>query len=477
MIRNIGSLSYYVRYVQTVDFPEREFPLVYFSDGTMSYVLMLFIKHLYTNNLGKPHALSTLYLVCGEIHEFYMSASESELIDWDRNPSLMIVEYQNSRINGTIKNFECKRDLWWTPLAKDIVKKRLLAFLKLENFTKLYLNTVDFKLGDYLGVFTKNFADQDFDLLAHLDAKQEEDKEKSFAQNYQQFNSDYTGDAPVSTITKFFPPKKIMEFIDEEKNINYKAIFLLCAFSGLRESEPLHIFRNDLLPMQQGYQVLFSHPLKDDTVDVETGELINREKYLKSYHNQLFKHKGLDKEEIAYLEKPVPRVGLVGTIERFDLAFKGVTLKTSIEYGDYAGLYTLEWTLQAAEKLFISLIPALLMQKRRNHPYLFCKKNGAPMSKGSYEKHFQRRSKKLTGKALGTHTLRHFAGMFSANGLHLSKDNTQRILRHKNPDNTAIYYSIIHEKGRNELTGSTEITVWEKLLKTLDENWGKIEWI
>jgi integrase len=468
MIRNLGSLSYYVRYVQTKEFPEQEFPLVYFSDGTMSYSLTLFIKHLYKMNKAKSHALSTLFLVCGELHEFYKSATDTELANWNRNPSLMIVEYQNERINGTILNSECKRNLWWAPLHKDIVKKRLLAFIKFENFTKLYLKTVDFKLEDYLGVYTKNLSDQNFNLLSHLGINSESIVERSTQQSVN-FKYNYKHDSSVAPITKFFPPNKIMQLIDEETNVNYKAIMLLCAFTGLRQSEPLHIFINDLLALNSGPQVLFSHPLLDTTIDIETGDLINRSKYLESFHGQAFLKSGLDKEEIAYLEKPVPRLDLVGRKKRFNLAFKGVTLSTGIQYGNYAGLYTLQWTLLAAEKEFVKLIPALLMQSRRNHPYLFCKENGAPLSKGAFEKKFKRKT------GLGTHTLRHFAGMFCANALHLTKEQAQILLRHKLRTSTDVYYQSTHEKARKQLIGSTEDTTWEKLLKTLNKNWGLSE--
>ncbi|AWB57864.1 tyrosine-type recombinase/integrase [Colwellia sp. Arc7-D] len=478
MIRNMGSLSYYVRYVQTKEFPEKEFPIVYFSDGTISYALMLFIKHLYDNELGKSSALSNLFLICGELHDFYLSGSESEKNNWDRNPSLMISNYRTCRTQGTIKNLLCERNLWWCRTDKNIVNKRLYSFKKFESFTKLYINTVDLRMGDYLGIYTKNLSKQNFNLLNHLD-----DDKGYKPEQYSTFNIAHYGDRhnhanPLNHKSKFFPPDKVMEFINQEKNINYKAIKLLCAFTGLRESEPLHIFITDLIPtMTGGYDVLFGHPIADDTFDVQTGELINRVEYLKSFSGNIFTKTGMDKSEISYLSNPVPRLDLVGTLSKFDLNFKGVTLKSSIEIGNFAGLYVLNWTLEAARKEFLSLIPELLMQKRINHPYLFCKANGAPMTKGAYEKNFQRTSKQVTGKVLGTHTLRHFSGMFCANGLHLPKEKTQQILRHRSSDSTAIYYNVTHEEFRKQLTGTNEKTSWEKLVVKLDKEWGKIRWI
>ena len=85
-----------------------------------------------------------------------------------------------------------------------------------------------------------------------------------------------------SKIVKYFPPKKLKEFIDSEENINYKSAFLLSSFTGLRESENLHILVKDIVYRGNLAEVIISDPNTGNTFSLEKNKQVPRTEILSS---------------------------------------------------------------------------------------------------------------------------------------------------------------------------------------------------
>ena len=125
--------------------------------------------------------------------------------------------------------------------------------------------------------------------------------------------------------------------------------------------------------------------------------------------------------------------------------------------------HLLEWTCGYAQELFTSLVPKLLMQSRKYHPYLLCNtENDMPMTIDAYESRFRRHSAKITGKELYSHVMRHFTGFYCANVMRVDQDEAKRILRHKIRTSTDIYYNLSPEEVKRKIA-MKETSIWDEL--------------
>ena len=70
--RNLPSPYYFVNYVETVEFGHRLFPLVYLSNGELSYSLLAYLKENYKVGIGKEGStqFNVLFRVVGELNYF-----------------------------------------------------------------------------------------------------------------------------------------------------------------------------------------------------------------------------------------------------------------------------------------------------------------------------------------------------------------------------------------------------------------------
>lgn len=458
MKNNLGSRSHYIRYVRTMEF-ERDFPLVYLVDGKVSFSLLSFTKEQMDIGRGKDGALRRIFKVVADIYQFYLANEDKHQV-YLENGHELIIDYFSAKLHGTIRNGVCDLGLFWKKTKYSDVRNGITQFQKYQSYCKTYLNVTELVSDDIIHQMTVRYSTfeskTNFKLLEHISSVKD-----AMADDHNQTRLDYDNedsDQGNAKLIKYFPPKKLKEFIDSEENINYKAAFLLSSFTGLRESENLHILVSDIVYQGHLAEVIISDPNTGKTFLLEKNKLVPRTEILSSCLHQHKAVSDLDDINIDYLSRLPVRTNL-HIKHRYFAGWKGVQLRVPDEkYG-----HLLEWTDGFAQELFTKLVPKLLMQTRRSHPYLLCNsENGMPMTVDAYESRFRRHSAKITGKELYSHVMRHFTGFYCANVLRVDQDEAKRILRHKRLTSTDVYYNLSPEEVKRKIA-MKETSIWDEL--------------
>jgi len=438
---------------------EREFPLVHLVDGKVSFSLLSFTKEQIDIGRGKDGALRRIFKVVADIYQFYLANEDKHLVYLDSGHEL-IIDYFSAKLHGTIRNGVCDLGLFWKKTKWADVRNSIIQFQKYQSFCKTYLNVTELVSDDIIHQMTVKYSvfesDTSFKLLEHISSVND-----TMVDDRNQTGLDYDNEAfdqNNSKLIKYFPPKKLKEFIDSEKNINYKVAYLLSGFTGLRESENFHILVTDIVYKGSLAEVIISDPNKGETFSPEKNKLVPRKEILSSCLRQHKAISGLDDINIDYLSRLPVRTNL-HLKHRYHAGWKGVQLRDPNEkYG-----HMLEWTCGYAQELFTKLVPKLLMQKRLSHPYLLCNTdNGMPMTVDAYESRFRRHSANVTGKALYSHVMRHFTGFYCANVLRIDQGEAKRILRHKRLSSTDVYYNFSEEEVKRKIA-MKDTSAWDEL--------------
>lgn len=457
--------------MKTKEFPDRDFPIVYMYDGTVPYSLILFLKHLYQTGRGKDSALKVLFLTVGEMYKFYYRTKDKH-DKWNSIPGTFILDYFSSRMHGTIdgQTLRCDRGLYWQPLKRNRLMVRLSAYEKYESFCKTYLGVENMVHDDLIynatSVYSQLKAKEGKSLLHHL-----LDPER--VRNSRDLNSFSVVHAherhkPGAKTYKYFPPQKIVDFINSQSDVNYRAAMLLMAFTGLRYSEVCHILISDIVPGVGGLDVILDHP-NGLTWDHKNKARVKRESILNNSGKVISKTSDLDDSDLDFLTHLRTRSSLPKD-HKYYSGWKGVTFHTS----DHKYGYILSWSSDKAKGEFIKLFKKLIHQPRRaGHPFLLCKNNGAPMTLDALEQKVRRDSNKITGKSYGPHSLRHFCGYYLANKLGVSMEHAQFFLRHANISSTEVYYMKSSASVKKELLGVLGNLSYDQA-KKLDKEWDNI---
>ena len=422
---------------------DRPFPLVYMHNGELCYSLLAYLKHLFAIGAAKQtSSLNDLFRCIAEISIFY-EKSTVQHFRWSKDPRLLIIDYFEKCLHGTIRDGNCDLDLWWQGRSVSNIKRMLTAFSKYESFCTDYLQTDPLSTSEVICESALSYSaykrKQEFNMLAHLTDFVAEPPTKN---GHHLAHGNEVDQNKRKRVPKFFPPSFVMPFIDSALDANQQALYLLCAFCGLRASEAVQIFINDIVAVQGTLvpDVIIDHPVSGETWCHKTSKLIKRTKVLETFCDPDFFDPTLSEKELSYARHPIPRCN---AIKPMHAGWKGVLLEPQIPiFG-----YILQWTNDAAKIKFFNLVnKKLLSQKRANHPFLFCAGNGAPLSLSTYEKRIERESKRLTGQKYGSHSLRHFCGFYLSNTLDFRLEDARSILRHKRIESTNVYYHVTSEK-------------------------------
>lgn len=469
MKRNIKSPYYEVRWVKTKEFGRVLFPLVYLSNGELSYTLLVYMKHLFSTGVGKySSGFRDLFRVVGEITYFYyMNKDQHEY--WIKKPQELFIEYFSVRLRGTINNEAYKySNIYWNSVSEATIKKLRNKFQAFQKFCCEYLGVNEVDIGGFLVTYINKFNEfqikTKYALLSHL--MHEFDVGKYSKYMGRSISDEFHENIYRVRQAKYFPPSHVQKLIESECNLNYKAIYLLCAFTGLRLSETLHILTNDIIIVDGELlpQIIMDSPGAKRNGDIsytwdpQRKRKIPRSDVFASLKNGNVDGKNISNVELEYLKNPIPR-NMLPEGHPYRSGFKGMTLRSSYtEYG-----YVLKWTNDTAHILFSKILKELFNIKRLNHKYLFCDKRGAPCKMRTIEKRIERKSKILTGNKYGSHSLRHFCGYYIRNVLNLSITDAQVILRHASIASTQIYYHISNGKFKESLGGKTN-EGWDKIV-------------
>ncbi len=453
-----GNPYYYVHWCETKEFSnERPFPLVYLNNGELCYSLLSFLKFLYSVGSGKnTSSLNDLFRCIAELTVLF-EVSKHEHNRWRKDPRLLIIDYFEKSLHGTVRNGHCELGLWWTGRTVENVKRMLSAFSKYEIYCATYLNADPLSTSEVLCQSTIAYSEfrrrTEFNLLSHLRGKPSNHSENSF--NLALAHGQEQVSQRRNNFPKYFPPEQLMELVESTLDPNQKAIYLLCAFAGLRASEVLHVFVNDIV-VQDGCLIpdlIVDHPVSGKTWCPKSGQLVSRIEVLNSFKNTQYYDPELSEKELKFVRNPIPRVNVPKPLHS---GWKGGLLEPTVTKYNYV----VQWTEENAQLKFFDIVNKFLMrQKRCNHPYLFCSTNGAPLRLSTYSKRFERESERLTGERYAPHSLRHFCGFYASNCLEVPIDVAKIILRHKRITSTAVYYHMSSEKLSDEIKKAKGIEI------------------
>lgn len=449
------SASYITRWVKTKDHGDKKFPLVYLCDGTLSYSLLCYVNHLFVTKKGKNTSqLNDLFRVVGAITE-YNYYRKDRVEAWAEKPQLMLLEFFQDFFYGTAQHEGgCPYGLSWTGVSLETLKKCYNQWNKYAKYVHQYLNYSKLVVKDFYATSSgdgwHHFDKNEYSLLKHLDV------EEATNTNWSKKGLAYEADPTMKTWSsidedfKFFPPFNLTALILQAKDVNQQAIYLLCAFTGLRASEALHIMITDIVPSEESLlfdcEVMLSPP-HGKTWCHDTNQLIEREEILAKEQRKDLTGIDVPAPDMDFLRAPMPRT-LLHNGHKLRLGWKGVTLAYAKE-AKYK--YTLQWSNDYARIAFEKLIPELRNQARVGHPFLFCGENGMPLCYNTYYRRIRRDSERICGHKFGTHSLRHFFGFYLSNCLELSKEDAQINMRHATVLSTEKYYNLTVEKSRDTL--------------------------
>ncbi|MDY6884162.1 MAG: hypothetical protein SWL02_10340 [Pseudomonadota bacterium] len=448
--------SYYLKYVKTEEFQDRDFPLVFTPDGKINYALLLFIKNEYALGGGKSSSLRTVIDVVSDILVFFESQKEKQP-EWLNNPTELLYSYFEAKLNGTVdSNGECKLNLYWESSKLSTVIKLINAYIKFEKFCHTYMGTGLTGIDQTLIENARKTRKEDKEhkgLLSHLEgAGYQQDSDRYGFRGRLHFTSaNYdTGAAGNSKkkLTKYFPPNELAQFILSEQSINYQAAYILQAFTGLRGSEVANILIYDVVSSSDGYAdiIVSEDQVHGKTFDPNTNRLTQRQEIIGRHKATITNSSELDDVDVNFLTNPKPRCLIVDQKNKYFAGHKTMSLQVSHPaYG-----YVLTWSNENARRFFNTiLLPKLLKQKRvAGHPWLICQSNGCPLTLGAYRKHFERRTLRELGTVRQPHSLRHFCGFYLKNALNLSTEDIKVFLRHGYISSTERYAQPTAEKAR-----------------------------
>ncbi|MFL9803699.1 site-specific integrase [Vibrio cyclitrophicus] len=438
--------TYFLRYVTTDEFGDRQFPLVFTLDGKVNYALLLFIKNEYALGGGKASNLQPVIDVVSDMLAFFECQHEKQE-SWLRNPNELLYAYFEAKLNGTVdSNGHCKLDLYWQKSQLSTVKRLISAYIKFEKFSKTYLGAPLTGIDQILienARKTRRVEPDHRGLLSHLEGTYSQsggnDEFTGGRLHFTSENYDVRAAKSSQNITKYFPPNDLAQFIKSEQYINYQAAYILQAFTALRGSEAANILIYDVVPSEDGLAdiIVSDNQVKGKTLDPDSGRLIERDAIIKRNVTTITDKSGLTERDIEFLSNPTARTMIADKDDKYFAGDKSMTLQVSHpEYG-----YVLSWSNEIARTYFsVVLLPKLLKQNRvAGHPWLLCLDNGCPMTLGAYRKHLERRTLNELGFVRQPHTLRHFCGFYLMNALDWKLENIKVFMRHAYLSSTERY--------------------------------------
>ena len=250
---------------------------------------------------------------------------------------------------------------------------------------------------------------------------------------------------------KSFPPLHVANLIESCHSIRDVLVFILLFYGGVRSSEICHILVQDVCafpdPKTGEAIVTLAHPEfgwidYHRKSDGEPRKSVQRQVYLREEY-------GLVPRNKLPISSPL------------HAGWKGMT------YEEKGYRSTVYWSRPDIGILFYSLHRRyinLRAKVERSHPYYFVNVNasrsranyGIPMKLKSLRDRFYDACFRIgltPGRANGVnpHGARHFYGYFLANVLRVSKERTQRFLRHASIQSTDVYYALSAATARDEL--------------------------
>lgn len=416
-------------------------PLLVLRDGSISFLAMLWAKHLMLHEIVSTESIWTKVSGVGRFYDFLVLVKGGRKIAKNAMRAVLEEFYQARRFGLASLN--------WKPVSPDTAKADEEAVTQFSEWCSVNLGFAKLNPTERKLVTSLNFRRQlafrreqkrrrDWDKLSHLAPATLAGRGLVDVQEFDPRDEEGSADYPK----KYFPPERVGVFI---KNLNVRdaLYFLLLFFGSLRASEPLHIYSGDVTILPDGTaRVVLAHP--------ELGSY----RWFDAHGKE---HSGNRAQFLSERYAIGPRNRL-GKKHPLHAGWKGVRFD--------AGRFETEvyWLRPDAARLFAQLhieyVKTIRSRVPDNHPFYFVNSSsesdfGNPVTLSNMNKAFYRAAARVglssSDDGVNPHGGRHYYGYFHANVYKTQLEHLQLFMHHVSSESTKVYYNVTRETARDEL--------------------------
>jgi hypothetical protein len=464
----IRNVHYLIEWVYSVDFPGRPIPLVILRNGEPGFVINQWIYYQLESGIS-PSLLEERIRAVLHLYEYCCRRFGKAAIT-AKGAQSMLADFITAKKRGTIAaNGSDPLGLYWKPNFRLRTLKRTLA--SINHFDKWHstyhgaqrLNPDEERFLAAWERFRDFKRRSSWDPLVHLFSSKSQTNRVHGLTLHESHSRFIVGS---SEFPKAFPLERFIELVDSAPSPRDQMFFLLCGGASLRQSEPLHLFHEDILGSDDRGQprIRIADPERGrfswSTNGVEQSG--TREEFLKTvFQNDQFKF------TIPALYALQPRTR--GKRGKDHVGFKGMTfgddpLISTLVGGRQAGFNELFWIDPRFGYRFalayVKYVRTVFHGKPYgwpHHPWLFLNLDrdsyGMPMTIPAVRKAWIRAMKRLgmLHWRLGPHSLRHMFGYYCASILRLPLEITKVLMHHGAVESTQKYYHLRSDEVRNAI--------------------------
>lgn len=462
---------YRVHWIYTKDFPGRQVPLVFLSNGKPGFAINQWIYSLLHEGV-QPSKLEEMTRAVLHLYAFTLAKYGEGTLP-ESAAKRLIADFIDAKVFGTVDgNGDDGLGLYWKPTRRETVKQYLIAINAFDVWQSTFhsarrLNPSEDRLTSAIERYREFRTHEKWDPFLHLlgarSGKEQVHKHR-VPLNHKRFDG-----TSKSRAIKAFPIHRFVELVEKSPNPRDKMMWLLLGMGSLRRSEPLHLFLSDVSGDTSGIAMV---RLDDPEAGVieweENGALVvgTRTDYFdRFYKNEQFSG------TVPRLYQLKPRTKYWRKGSGNQAGFKGMTFGSTptpiVIDGRSFDHQHIFWLDPRAGAYFLSCYDEYLADnffgKPRNwpyHPFLFInldnKDFGLPMTLPALRKAWGRALRRLglSGSGLGPHSLRHMFGHYCANVLKLPVEFTQVLMHHGSVTSTQVYYSMTANTVRRTILQS-----------------------
>lgn len=442
-------------HVRTVQFPGRLFPLVLLENGQPGYVINAYLNYLLMRGEQESTFRQKMHAVC-QLYEFCRRTYGDNPLS-EENTRSLIFQFGSAKLHGTIQpDGHDPLNLYWRPVLPRTLKN-ILRYIdefdafQVTHFQAASLNPVEILFQTTFQRYQEFKTRTRYDPFIHLfPSRSKERRISAYTAKEHQRNSQ------PRRHQKVFPSELIVEMIERTPEPRDKMLLLLMAFGGLRRSEPLHIFHQDVLGQfrdSAAAWIRLSDPVRGVLKWIDS-KGIERDGTRAEFHHDVYENHHLPSGHPLRNLQPRCLYGL-GSAGLY-AGFKGMTFTG---HGDENFVF---WLHEEAGVYFWRLYEQYVanhFHAKPNHwpyhPYLFIRLDaegyGMPLTLAAMDKLFARAAERIGISGFGAHSLRHLYGYYMASVLKLSVERAQVCMHHASIQSTQIYYRTAPEVIRREI--------------------------
>jgi len=419
------------------------FPFLFLKNGLPSATAALWARAMSSENWSDSkieahlRAVGTFYAFCQA-----KCGDEAPLTD---DLYGLVQEYGEARFRGTCIAGEDPIGLYWRRVRISTVSEEIRALDRYSRFVAKLHDSPVFNPDEHVLVRVARFyrsarESGRSDALVHLRGVRRRRNKAVLTVNQRMTEGDRS-----KMRAKHLSPAEMIEVVEHgARSPRDKMLMLLLGYAGLRISEPLHLYVNDVTELFResgGSKIRLEHP---ETGSCASSNAEDRAGFLARVYGRL------------------PRCEL-GRGHREFAGWKGMVLTESNPADRYA--FWLEERIagryfRRCLEAYFDDHKALLRTGRLRHPYLFFNTTrrgasdyGQPMSLSGAHESVERAFKRAGIKA-GSHACRHHYGFYAADVLQISQEMLMRMMHHSSIVSTDTYYHVSAASVRARISGN-----------------------